>query len=241
MSIEKRFDLFAESIGIERKELDGLRSLTHRKQYLLGFDYRATGDFIACPWLTFWLTETPARPEIVEGVLLMQDWWKYQQDRPTLRQNVDYLKEALSHRPDASDRTLNNLLTDHWRATIGEGRWVVSNAVWALRPQSQGATGELSAAVHRLVFRFWSRVVHHFANEDHFKLIVAGGWGKFERREPRLKYYLEGWRNWSRHDDGLSFDNTKGTVICHPHPSARAFARSKLDAILSDGAMRKAV
>jgi len=235
MSIEKQFDQFAESIGIERKELDGLRSLTHRKQHLLGFDYQSTGDFVACPWLTFWLTETPARPEIVEGVLLMQDWWEYQQYRPALGDNVNYLKEAMSQRPDASDRTLNNLLTDHWRAAIGEGRWVVSNAVWALRPQGQGVTGELSAEVHQRAFGFWSKVVHHFACKPRFKLVVAGRWGSWEalgERETALAAYLGKWAEWAQCPDSLGRKNTKGITLCRPHPAARGRSRGEFDDIL---------
>jgi len=240
MSIEKQFDHFAESIGIERKELDSLRSLTHRKQRLVGFDYRSKGDFVACPWLTFWLAETPARLEIVEGVLLMQDWWEYQQKRPTLGDNVDYLKEALSHRPDAGDRTLNNLLTDHWRAAIGEGRWVVSNAVWALRPHSQGATGELSAEVHQRAFGFWSKVVHHFACQPHFKLVVAGRWGWIGEHEIALAAYLGRWAEWAQCSDSLGTKNTKGITLCRPHPAARGCSRGEFDDILCGECKRKA-
>ena len=217
-----------------------LEELTVKGQVLAGGLMRPFKDSecenkLECPWLHRAIEEGIDISK-VRGLLLMQDWGS---ELEVLQGAVDYIKNALKNPGGVGkDRTLKNLFAkEGWKEAIEKGEWLVSNAVWGLRPQKDGNDSEmcgyLGAPIHKASFPIWGQLVVELScKKDDFQLVVAGEWATFdgfpgESNSEPLSAYLGRWVNWASRRTGkvevppkLKEDcqNAKGTVLYVRHP-----------------------
>jgi hypothetical protein len=216
MSAETNFQEFIKRVGINEADLTKL--CDEEKHFGFG-----KINLIACPWISLWCEKQKHKDE-VEGIFMMQDWWKKENDDVTLESQVKYLNECLDG--DTGDQTLKNFLNNkhQWKKLVDSGTWLVTNAVWALRSCDAKATGYLCDSIHRKAFPFWVKVVLHFAKHDNFKLVIAGEWGIFNKKKtPRkINDYLIEWVEWSEQKSNKALvekiGKAQGIVQFCPHP-----------------------
>jgi hypothetical protein len=131
----------------------------------------------------------------------------------------------------------NFLNSEHqWKNLVGSGKWLVTNAVWTLRPPNAKAAGYLGDPIHRKAFLVWSKVVLHFVTSVNFKLVIAGEWGLFNKETTSylIKDYLKEWLNWlnqipaDKAELQKKIEEAKGTVQFCPHPFTWSFKPSDL-------------
>jgi hypothetical protein len=203
------------------------------KKWMSPFECRAK---LECPWLHRAIEQKTNIAE-VRGLLLMQDWGSLPE---SLQSAVDYISNGLKH-PEklGNDRTLKNLFASKgWREAIQEGKWLVSNAVWGLRPQKNGKDSEmcgfLGAPIHKQSFLIWGQLVVDLSLEkENFQLVVAGEWATFknfpgESNSEPLSTYLARWVSWASKWTGKvvvplklqrACQAAKGEVFYVRHPS----------------------
>jgi len=196
------------------------------------FSREGGGDLFACPWLNWWKQQN-GKIDNIQGILIMQDWYCTSDESESLETNVCYISEKrFLKQNDRTIFTLHN--SGPWRNAIwDEKNWLVTNAVWGLRIGKNPA-GCLSARIHKAAFPIWSQIIKHFANDDGFKVVFAGGWvfEKDKLKDACLKTYLNILMAWAgrrldaRETDlktrisELNFESVKGKVYFCGHPSA---------------------
>lgn len=205
-----------------------LISLENSARELLGSQkmeaFRDTGTF-SCPWLR-WSEKAPT--STCKGIFLMQDWGLANEGEG-LCAAVELIDRALSSSDPVKDRTIDNLLKkDAWRQAIKRREWLVSNAVWGLRPTSKKC-GYLGDRIHKAAFGVWRELVIAHARQcgQDFILIVAGGWAVFksefkdsEDGTLPLEKYLKLWSEWVASSDKADrLEPVPGRVIHCPHPA----------------------
>ena len=193
---------------ITAKELDGIvQGLQPKPCGMKAFDDRTDLD---CPWIhrTIERHNETKRNLAVESVLLLQDWDVKPQ---SLKSAVSYLKECETTDSARKDNTIKNLFSSErqWGAKIQEGKVLVTNAAWGIRPGfTSGSCGKmcgyLGAPIHKRSFLTWglliSRLLERSSNEKSFRLFVAGEWARFDNlnsdEEVELKTYMRMWCSW---------------------------------------------
>ncbi len=163
---------------------------------------------LECPWLHFGLSDPKHEEVELEGLLLMQDWGTHNEKRPeNLTLATNYIVDSFKIIRE-EDPTMRNLLDSKrgWHTAIKSRRWLVSNAVWGLRPPKNGEPapmcGYLGAKTHKQSFATWGKLVVRLSAEiEHFKLIVAGEWATFkdfpgDTNTENLGRYLLRWHKW---------------------------------------------
>ena len=218
MSAETDFQEFIKQVEIDGAELENL--CDNESQF--GFE---ENNQIGCPWISLWYKRHKQQKskDHVNGIFMMQDWWKKEKGK-TLEDQVNYLEKCLAG--TQGDQTLKNFLNNkhQWKKLVDSGTWLVTNAVWALRPCDAKATGYLCDSIHRKAFLFWVKVVLHFATHDNFKLVIAGEWGIFNKKKTSctINNYLNEWVEWSEQKSNTALlekiRKAKGIVRFCPHP-----------------------
>ena len=190
---------------------------------------------LECPWLHRAI-ERGTDIGKVKGLLLMQDWGSKSE---RLEDAVNYISDGLKDSEQlGNDRTLRNLFARKgWKVAIESGEWLVSNAVWGLRPQKNGKDSEmcgyLGAPIHKASFLIWGQLVVELSRDkENFQLVVAGEWATFkdfpgESSSERLSDYLSRWVNWASKWSGkvdsdklrYACESAKGRVSYVRHPS----------------------
>jgi len=228
----ENFRSFISALAISSNDLAQLCTIPIKRTGVPGETLQGFADgWIACPWIEYWC-RLHEKTTNLDGILLMQDWWECCPKAPRLEDNVDYIAQCIDNPENArNDRTTKNLMRTGFREHIKSGRWLVTNAVWGLRPSGSGTCGRLRAALHRISFRVWSSVVVHFAKQPSFKLFVAGSWAKVNETahgRERIGDYLKAWSDWANHPV-QDLRRVQGCCYFWPHPSKWAASFDPLD------------
>ena len=208
--------------------------------FMVGFpsSISGAGRCLACPWLEVWRQIHGPNASPSEGILFLQDWG-VDDGTETLESAVSLLTDVLSAGARGvvgSDKTLRALLPDAsmgWNRAFQEGRWLIANPVWGLRPAGSSKDNPLPAAVHKAAFLLWKDLVldaAEAANPHGFKLIVAGEWARFpgKARLVTLSDYLAEWSRYAKASLPPRY-LPKGEVVYADHPSARPWNKSRFD------------
>ena len=173
-----------------------------------------------CPWLETWCQLHGPEKLPTEGILLMQDWGLAEPDgtaRDAFEAAVELLLTCLAQGANSSaarllgtDRTLRNLLPnplDGWSNAFAQGRWLITNAVWGLRPPGSQKSGYLGRTIHAAALPVWQQLVVLAAWSNlcatatgRFTLIVAGEWGRFgpsATNPDNLPDYTDAWQRYA--------------------------------------------
>ena len=134
------------------------------------------------------------------------------------------IKSAFSGQ-HAKDTTLDNLAMTNWASPIRTGRWLVTNAVWALRT-GKSKCGYLGDPIHRASYGVWSQIVEFCAKQNtKLNLVVGGDWARFSDQpvgfKMALNEYMTRWEKWANGRLGSvnRWDLLQGDAYhCH-HPS----------------------
>lgn len=176
----------------------------------------------SCPWLHYWLgLNQPAAK--LEGIFMMQDWG-FLMSNTTLDEEIREIKSAFSGQ-HIEDSTLDNLAMTGWASPIRSGRWLVTNAVWALRT-GENKCGYLGNEIHMASYRVWSQIIDFFAQQNSkLNLVVAGDWARFSEQRVgfkiELQKYMARWEGWAIGGSSSvnRWDSLQGFAYhCH-HPS----------------------
>lgn len=182
-------------------------------------------DPLRDPWLDWKLEHRPDK--IPDEVLVLQDWGE-ERDATDAKADVAWLDRCLKRRCKCLDPTIRNLIETRGPEII-DGRFMVMNAVWALRPTGDRRCrcGYLGDQVHKAAFPVWSIVLEWlWESRPDFKLLMGGDWAKWSDqrfgRNTKLKYHFDRWSNWAV---GKRFRlNLSGNVDLVPHPAVWGFS-----------------
>ncbi len=230
---------------ITPQDLGSFLKLTHRGRLLEGFNESNGRQLVACPWITYWWSTAKNSRRHPEGIYIMQDWWTA--DGTNLQKAVSELTDWLDSEtvPRPTDRTFRRLLRaeDGSRSELSkavrDGRWLVTNAVWALRPKAESdrpssVTGMLPADVHRMGFRIWSKLIELVAKKGRIKIVLAGAWARRPEKRGKPVSTLMDWAEWAGVPDAKRYAELSVELFFQPHPASCQFKREYIKALMKD-------